>query len=461
MTTYDVIVLGGGPGGYVAAIKAALAGKKTAIVEKENLGGVCLNWGCIPTKSLLRNAEIIRDLSEGEKYGFSVGEIKADYSVAQKRSREVSAKLVRGIDYLMKKNRITVIKDTACFAGKKEILLASTNEKIYAKNVIVATGSRPFKLPMLDYSMQNVLDSKKALQLNKVPKSIIIVGAGAIGTEFATVFNAYGAKVYLVEMLPNVLPNEDEEVSEIAKNEYIKNGIEVYVKTTLVKVSNDGKNIEAQFEKDGKIFTLQSEYILAATGIVPNVEELKLAATGVKTTERGYIKTDASMCTDVLGVYAIGDVTGKMALAHVASAQGSLAIKDICGQHTNKINYDNVPKCTYSLPEVASAGLSEKKAKEKNYDVGSAIFPLSANGKAISYGDDTGFVKVVYDKKYGQLLGVHMVGIHVTEMIGGIVGYLGLEMTVEEMAEVIYPHPTVSEALMEAAHVANGEPVHI
>ncbi|MEG1990782.1 MAG: dihydrolipoyl dehydrogenase [Christensenella sp.] len=461
MASYDVIVIGGGPGGYVAAIKAALGGKKTALVEKENLGGVCLNWGCIPTKSLLRNAEIVRDLAEGEKFGFSVGEIKTDYEKAQKRSRAVSARLVSGIEYLMKKNKITVYKDTARMSGKKELTLAGTGEKISGKNIIIATGSRPFALPMLDYAQANVLDSKKALQVTRAPKSIIIIGAGAIGMEFATVFSAYGAQVHVVEMLPRVLPNEDAEVSALVEKEFKKKGFDVHVGTKIVDVKNDGKKIKAQCEKDGKTFTIESEYILAATGIRPNTEDLNLKSFGVNINKRGYIEVDSNMRTNVQGIYAIGDVTGKLALAHTASAQGMHAVNDICGKRTEALNYNNIPKCTYAVPEVASAGLTEAKAKEEGYNVGTAVFPLSANGKAISYGDDTGFVKLVYDKKYGQLLGVHMAGIHVTEMVWGVVGYLGMEMTIEEMAEVVHPHPSVSEAIMEAAHMANGEPIHI
>lgn len=461
MANYDVIVLGGGPGGYVAAIKSALSGKKTAIVEKESLGGVCLNWGCIPTKSLLRNAEIIRDLSEGEKYGFSVGEIKADYAAAHKRSREVSERLVKGIEYLMKKNKITVYKDTARFTGKTELTLAGSNEKLTAKNIIIATGSKPFALPMLDYSKANVLDSKKALQVQKAPQSIIIVGAGAIGMEFATVFSAYGTKVHIVEMLPRVLPNEDAEISALVEKEFKSKGFDVHTGTKLVKVDNDGKKVVAQFEKDGKTFAIESECILAATGIRPNTDELNLKSFGCKISQGGYIEVDQNMRTNIPGVYAIGDVTGKLALAHTASAQGMRAADDICGKRSEVLNYDHIPKCTYTVPEVASAGLSEAKAKEAGYQVGTAVFPFSANGKAISYGDDTGFVKLVFDQKYGQLLGAHLTGIHVTEMIWGIVGYLGMEMTIEEMAEVVHPHPTASEAIMEAAHMATGYPIHI
>ena len=462
MTNYDVIVIGGGPGGYVAAIKAALAGKKTAVIEKDNLGGVCLNWGCIPTKSLLRNAELVRDLGEGERFGFSVKDVRADYGKAYERSRQVSARLVKGIEYLMKKNKITVYKDTASFAGKKELLLEKSKERLIAKNIIIATGSKPFALPILDYGKPNVLDSKKALQLEKAPQSIMIIGAGAIGMEFATVFRSYGARVHIVEMLPRVLPNEDAEVSALVEKEFCKRGFDVHTGTKLVSVQNDGKTVKAEFEKDRKTFHIESEMILAATGVRPNTEGLNLEKAGFRLDRRGYLEIDDAMRTNVLGVYASGDVTGKLALAHTASAQGMRAVEDICGKHSSApLDYDSIPKCTYAFPEAASAGLTEEKAKEKGYDVKTAVFPLSANGKAISYGDDTGFVKLVYDQKYGQLLGVHMTGIHVTEMVWGAAAYLQMEMTVEEMARVVHPHPTVSEAIMEAAHIADGQPIHI
>ncbi len=458
---FDIIVLGGGPGGYVTAIKGAISGKKIALIEKENLGGVCLNWGCIPTKSLLRNAEVIRDLHEGETFGFSATNITVSYEKAQKRSREVSAKLVKGIEYLMKKNKITVFKEEGSFSGTKEITLKNSGEKLSADNIIIATGSKPFALPMLDYSMENVLDSKKALQLTKAPTSIVIVGAGAIGMEFATVFASYGTKVTVVEMLGAVVPNEDREISEVVRKAYIKRGIQIHTSTKLISVKNNGKTAVCTIECEGKKSEITAQYILGATGIKPNSDRLNLKACGVNTDNRGYIPINDAMQTNVRGIYAIGDVTGKLALAHTASAQGMVAIDNICGKKTKPINYYNIPKCTYGLPECASAGLTEKQAKEQGYNVGVGVFPLSANGKAISYGDDCGMVKIVFDKKYNQLLGVHMAGIHVTEMIWGIAGYLNTEMTIDEMAEVIHPHPTVSESIMEAAHIAMGHPIHI
>ncbi len=459
--SFDVLVVGGGPGGYVAAIKAAMLGKKVALAEKENLGGVCLNWGCIPTKSLLRNAEVLRTFADAAAFGVKVEHFSADYANAQERSRAVSARLVSGVEYLMKKNRITVFKEQATFISSKEVLLQNSKKRISARNVIIAAGSLPARLPFLDYTLPNVLDSKKALQIKKVPKSILIIGAGAIGMEFATVFHAYGSKVNIVEMLPRVLPNEDEEISAFVHKEFTKKEFGIHTGAKILRVENDGKTVAAKIEKDGKTFVVKADAVLAATGIRPNTEGLGIEKTGCVLDGKGHVAVDDMMRTNISGVYAIGDVTGKCALAHAASAQGILAAQHICGMEAEKIVYENIPKCTYAHPECASAGLTEAGARAAGIDAGTAVFPFSANGKAISYGEDAGMVKLVFDKRDGLLLGAHMTGMHVTEMIWGIVGYLGIEMTVEEMAWVIHPHPTVSETIMEAAHIACGEPIHI
>lgn len=458
---FDVLVIGGGPGGYVAAIRAASSGKKTALVERENLGGVCLNWGCIPTKSLLRNAEILHSIKEAGTFGVAVSDVRADYQKAQERSRAVSQKLVKGIEFLMKKNQITVFHDNAAFIGKKEVCLEKSKDSIAADNIIIAAGARPMALSIADYTKPNILDSKKALQLKEAPKSIVIIGAGAIGMEFATVFRAYGAEVIIVEMMDRVLPNEDSEISALMEKEYKKSGIEIFTGTKVLATKSDGKTVLATIEQKGKRTELKAQYLLCATGITPNTEGLQLEKSGVKVDQRGYIKTDDEMKTNVNGVYAIGDITGKLALAHTASAQGLFVVDAILGKKPKPLSYENMPKCTYTSLECASAGLTEQKAKEKKYDTGVAVFPLSANGKALSYGQTAGMVKLVYDKKYGQVLGMHMAGIHVTEMIWGMVGYLGVEMTIEEMANVVHPHPTVSEAIMEAAHLAEGKAIHI
>ena len=456
MDRYEVVVIGGGPGGYVAAIKAASSGKKTALIEKEELGGVCLNWGCIPTKSLLRNAEIIRLLGEGSKYGFTAENVNADYRAAHDRSREVSARLVKGVNYLMKKNGVTVIKDRASFKDGHTLSLEGGGE-IGFDSAVIASGSTPARLPMLDYSDGRVLDSKKALQLESAPGKLLIIGAGAIGMEFATVFSSYGSEVTVVEMMPHVLPNEDAEAAETVRKAMEKRGVRFFESAKVLEV-RDG---EAVIEKDGETTDVAFDCVLAAAGIRPNTEGLGLEAAGVETDERGYIVTDGRMRTSADGIYAIGDVTGKLALAHTASAQALRAVSDICGLETDDIIYENIPRCTYTSPEVASAGLTAEKAAEQGYDAAEAVFPLSANGKAIAYGEDEGFAKLVWDREYGQLLGACLTGCHATEMIYGIAGYIGMEMTVEEMASVIHPHPTVSEVLMEAAHIAAGSPIHI
>ncbi len=460
MENFDILIIGGGPGGYVAAIHAALSGKSTAIVEAENLGGTCLNWGCIPTKSLLRNAEILKNILHSEEFGITVGDVTANYEKAYTRSRAVSAKLVSGIDYLMKKNKITVFREKASFVSKNQIQLNS-GKIMHANNIIIATGCVPMALPMLDYTQPNVLNSKGALSLKTAPKSILIIGAGAIGMEFATVFATYGAKVTVAEMQKSILPNEDTEISDVLAKKYISEGMDICVETKVSSVTNDGKTIRAtltgKFQK-----TVECEYILCAAGIQPNTAGLHLEHAGVRTDARGYITTDDFMRTNVPNIYAIGDINGRLALAHKASAEAKLCVDTICGVDTKPINYANVPKCTYTTPEIASAGLTLAMAKEKGYaDAKEVVFPLSANGKAISYGESEGKVKLVFDKKYGELLGVHMAGPHVTEMIYGIVGYLGLEMTIDEMAHIINPHPTISESIMEAAHLAMGQAIHI
>jgi len=463
MKKYEVLVIGGGPGGYVAAIKAARLGQRAAIVEKEALGGTCLNWGCIPTKSLLRNAEVISHLFEGKEYGFSLdeGSITADYGKAQARSRKVSGKLVSGIGYLMKKNGIDVIQDEAVFTAPKSVKLTKTKETIQADHIIIAAGARPTTLPDIDSSSPYVLDSKKALQLKTAPKSVVVIGAGAIGLEFATVWRAYGAEVTVVEMLSRAMPNEDEDVSKEARKGYEKNGIRILTQAKVGKVETGGSKTKVTVTTTKGDQTLECEYLLVSVGIRPNSDKLNIEKTGIKLDERGYIEVDDKMRTNVSNVYAIGDITGKLALAHAASAQGIAAAMDIAGWKTEPINYDNIPKCTYGKPETASAGLTEQQAGQRGIDVTTGTFPLSANGKAIATSAPEGFVKIIAGKKHGEILGVHMVGAHATEMIAGAVGHIGLESTLDELAATIHPHPTISEAVMEAAHVAMGEGIHI
>ncbi len=463
MKKAELLVIGGGPGGYVAAIKAAKLGKKVTIIEKENLGGTCLNWGCIPTKSLLRNAEIISHLYDGDNFGFELDTttIRLSYKKAQKRSREVSAQLVRGIEYLMKKNGITVINDEATFISQKSVQLKNTGEQIDADYIIIAAGARPNHLNNVETSSDYYLDSKKALQLNKAPKNVVIIGAGAIGMEFATVWRAYGADVTVVEMLPRVLPNEDEDVSEEAYKGYVKAGIKILTDTKVRNVESQGDSTKITIVSTEVEKTLECEYLLASVGIRPNSDKLGIEKAGIKLNERGYIIVDYKMRTNVSGIYAIGDITGKLALAHAASAQGIIAAKGIAGKQTEPIIYENIPKCTYGHLETASAGLTERQANERGLDIKIGKFPFIANGKAIAYGATEGFIKVIAEKKYGEILGVHMVGAHVTEMIASASGLLSLECTLDELSNIIHPHPTMSEAIMEASHVAESMGIHI
>ena len=458
MSNYDTIVIGGGPGGYVAAIKASQLGQKTAVVEKEHLGGICLNWGCIPTKSLLRNAEVINLLKEGQTFGFSFDNLKVDYSAAQKRSRQVSQRLVKGVGFLMKKNNIEVIEGAAKLVGKNQVEVNGQTHT--AKNIIIATGSRARSIPGVTLDGDKLITYRQALELTAVPASLIVVGAGAIGMEFAHVFHSYGAEVTVVEMLPRVLPTEDEEISQELEKQFKRAGIKVKTGTKVDKVGTDAGGVTLLVSQGGQTETLKAAKALIAIGVAPNSDNLGLEAVGMKT-ERGYIQVNDQMQTSVPGIYAIGDVTGKLALAHVASAQGLVAAEAIAGRKTHALDYRKMPRCTYTYPEVASVGLTETQAREQGYEVQVGKFPFQANGKALGLAENEGFVKIVSEKKYNELLGVFMIGPHVTELLAGPTGLIGLESTVEELAHTVHPHPTLSEVVMEAAHVALGQAIHI
>jgi dihydrolipoamide dehydrogenase len=463
MPNYDVVIIGGGPGGYVAAIRARQLGLKTALVEKEALGGVCLNWGCIPTKALLHNAEVIHLLDEGKTYGFSFDKdsLSVDYAVAHKRSRQVSQRLVKGVGFLMRKNEVDVFEAAGSLKSPTEVSL-STGDTLSTQSVILATGARARSILGVDIDGERILDARHALELTEVPGSIVVIGAGAIGVEFAHVWCAYGADVTILEMLPSVLPLEDADISQEMAKALARGGITVHTDTKVEKVdmSGDDAGLTLTVSRDGQTETIPAEKALMAIGVQPNSENLGLEAAGVKT-ERGWITIDETMRTNLPNVYAIGDVTGKMPLAHVATAQGIVAVEAIAGLEPETLTYANIPRCTYASPEVASVGLTEAQAREEGYDVRVGQFPFRPNGKALAINDYEGFVKIVSDSQYDQILGVHMIGPHVTDLIAEATGMIRLETTTEELARTVHPHPTLSEVVMEAAHVVLGQAIHI
>ena len=464
MDSFDVVVIGGGPGGYTAAIRCSQSGKKTALVEREHLGGVCLNWGCIPTKTLLENARMASNIKNIGEYGicFNQSEIKIDYAAAYQRSRKVSERLAKGVSYLMKKNNITVFWDLARIADKNTVELERSGKKLSAENIILAMGASPSAIPGIDHSDANILDSKKALQLEQVPKSVVIIGAGAIGVEFASIWNAYGAKVTIVEMRNRILPLEDADVSANIAESFAAKGIKIIAsaKIETAKKANSGLQVIISTSSSPDKTVIPCEKLLISAGVDPNTADMGLEELGIQN-ERGFIQTDEQMRTAVAGIYAIGDITGKLALAHTASAQGIIAAETIAGIQTRPIKYQNVPKCIYCIPEAASVGLTEEQAKKMGIDVKTAIFPYSANGKALASKYNDGFIKMLADKNTGEILGVHMAGEHVTELISQASLLIGLESTDEELAKIIYPHPTLSEMFAEAAHILTGNPMNI
>jgi len=472
MKEYDIVIVGAGPGGYVAAFRAGQLKLKTAIVEKESLGGTCLNWGCIPTKALLRNAEVIGLLREGKTYGFGfdTATLTVDYAAAQKRSREAAARLSKGVDYLMKKNKVDVYRGVGRLADKTTVQVdGSSPEVLKAKHIIIATGAKAFSLPGVDVDGVKVLTAREALELKSLPKSMAVAGAGAIGMEFAALWNVYGVQVTVVEMMPQVLPLEDADISAEVAKQYAKAGITILTGTKIESVSTGSAGVELRVSggqglKDGTgaggTGVVKADMVLMALGVKPLSGDIGLETAGVRM-EKGFILVDDYMRTNVPGIYAIGDVTGKLPLAHVASAQGLVAVEAIAGKAPRPLNYSIMPKCTYGKPETAGAGLTEKQARDGGHKVKIGTFPFTANGKAIAYGETSGFVKIVTEEEYGEILGVHMVGPHVTELIAGAVGHMFLEGTSETLSKTVHPHPTLSEAVMEAAHAAEGGAIHI
>ncbi|MDX1651344.1 MAG: dihydrolipoyl dehydrogenase [Brumimicrobium sp.] len=462
--SYDIIVVGSGPGGYVTAIRSSQLGFKTAIIEKESLGGVCLNWGCIPTKALLKSANVFEYLSHAADYGISVKEGKADFGAMIKRSRDVAEGMSKGVQFLMKKNKIDVIKGTGkVVAGKKvEVTDEKGNKEVYAadKGIIIATGARSRQLPNLKQDGKKIIGYREAMTLSKQPKKMIVVGSGAIGTEFAYFYNAIGTEVTLVEFMPAIVPVEDAEVSKELAKTLKKQGIKVMTNASVEKVDTSGTKCKVTIKtKDGEQIE-ECDIVLSAVGIEANIENIGLEDLGI-ITDRGKILVNDYYQTNIPGYFAIGDCVPGPALAHVASAEGIICVEKLAGHHPEPLDYNNIPGCTYCSPEVASVGFTEEKAKEAGYDVKIGKFPFSASGKASAAGAKEGFVKLIFDAKYGELLGAHMIGYNVTEMIAEIVAIRKLEVTGEELIKTVHPHPTMSEAVMEAAAAAYDEVIHL
>lgn len=460
---YDIIVIGSGPGGYVAAIRAAQLGFSTAVIERESLGGICLNWGCIPTKALLKSAQVFEYLNHAADYGITVEGGKADFPAVIKRSRGVADGMSKGIQFLMKKNKIDVIMGTATIknGGKIDVKAADGTSKEYtAKHTILATGARSRELPNLKQDGKNIIGYRQAMNLEKQPESMVVVGSGAIGIEFAYFYNALGTKVTVVEYLDRIVPVEDEDVSRQMERSLKKAGITILTSSEVTAVEKVGDLNKVTVKNAKGEQTLEASIVLSAVGITPNIENIGLEEVGVKT-ERGQVVVDEFYKTNIDGVYAIGDIVKGQALAHVASAEGITCVEKIAGMNVEAIDYNNIPGCTYATPEIASVGYTEKAAKEAGYEIKVGKFPFSASGKASAAGTKDGFVKIIYDAKYGELLGAHMIGANVTEMIAEIVVARKLETTGHEVLKAIHPHPTMSEAVMEATADAYGEVIHL
>ena len=462
---FDVVVIGAGPAGYVAAIRAAQLKQKVAIVDKQWLGGVCLNIGCIPSKSLLKNAEVAHTLRErGKDFGFSFDNLKLDYSVAVKRSRQNSDRLTKGVGFLMRKNNIAVFMGEAKFKAKDTITVTDKDGKVTelkAKNVILASGASAAVPGAWKVDGEKVVTYHEAILQEKLPKSVIVIGSGAIGVEFSTVWSSYGVDVTIVEMLPRLVPLEDEEVSKELKKEFEKRGIKCLVGNKVEAVEATKTGVRVKVSAEGKETALEADQALVAIGFRPNSKGFGLEEVGVKLNERGMVEINEKMQTSVPNIYAIGDVTGKLMLAHVGSAMGIIAAENIAGAETITLDYEMMPRATYCQPQVASFGLTEAQAKERGYNIKIGRFPFQANGKALGLGDYAGWVKIVVDEKYGEILGAHMIGPEVTELLPELTLAHLMELTPHEIARNVHAHPSLSEVLMEAAHGAEGSPIHI
>ena len=465
-SNYDLVVIGSGPGGYVAAIRAGQLGMKTAIVEKEVLGGVCLNWGCIPSKSLLKNAEILSYFNRADEFGLKMDNFHADYSVAIDRSREVVDRNTKGVAFLLNKNKVDHIQGTGRIIGAGKVEVApdagsvEAKNVIESKNIIIATGARPRSIPPLPIDGEKVITSRESIVLSDLPSSIVIVGGGAIGVEFAYIYKMYGVQVTIVEMLPRLVPNEDEDISAQLERAFKRHRIDFLTGAGVTGVDTTGSGVAVTVDKDGAVQTLECDKVLVAIGVQPNVEDLGLETVGIATDRTGII-VDDRMATNVAGIYAIGDVTGKLPLAHVASAQATLAVENIAGLEPQLLDYTYMPRATYCMPQIASFGLTEAQAKEQGKEINVGTFNVQANGKALAMGEAAGIVKLVVDAKYGELLGGHMIGPEVTELLGELSMTRMLEGTVLELGWAVHAHPSLSEMLKEAALGAQGRTIHM
>jgi len=463
MSNYDIAIIGSGPGGYVAAIRAAQLNLKTVLIEKDRLGGVCLNWGCIPTKALLKSAELLEQIKQAKNFGIKVNEVEADFPAIIKRSRQVADMNSKGVEFLMKKNKIEVVQGTAQFKSANQLQITNpSGEKslIEAKHIIIATGGRPRSIPGIEIDGQKVITSKQAMTLEQRPETLVIIGAGAIGVEFAYFYNTLGTKVTLVEMLDHLLPMEDEEISTILERNFKKKKINFHTSTIVNKIEQTEHGVKVYLKKGEKEEILEAEKALMAIGVQGNVEGLNLETVGVEH-EKGFIKVDQWYRTNVPGIYAIGDIIGPPLLAHVASHEGIVCVEKITGLNPHALDYQGIPACTYTHPQVASIGLTEKKAVEAGYEIKVGKFPYTASGKARAVGVRDGLVKLIFDARYGELLGAHIIGAEATELIAELGIAKSLETTPVELFNTIHAHPTLSEMIMEAAADANDRAIHI
>ncbi len=461
MNDYQVVVIGGGPGGYVAAIRAAQLGLKTSLIEKDIVGGLCLNWGCIPSKALLRNAEVLNLIKNSKEFGIHIDNFSPDFSEAVKRSRKVVKKLTSGVGFLLKKNKVELISDTATINNSNEIKLQNSDKIITADNIILATGSNFREFPNMPVDEKRVITSRQALELNDVPKKIAIVGGGATGIEFSYIFNAYGSDVTIIELADRILNKEDLDVSKELTKLYEKKGINILPNTQINNLEVSDKSVLANLSVDGEESSMEFDILMVAVGAEANTNNLGLENVGIEL-DNGWIKIDEYMNTNISNIYAIGDVTGKLLQAHVASHQGVVAVEKIAGLNPEPIkNYLDMPRAIYCEPQVASIGLTEEEAKEQGYKIKIGTFPLAASGKALGLGDTEGFSKLIFDSEIGELLGAHLIGSNVSELLGEIGILKLLEGSSKEIGDLVHPHPTISEVLKESALGSLGSAIHI